>query len=111
MRQIRSEIAINPLRNREQINKRENRPQTHYDRLSLICFAGGIPGILLGFVLLCLGDAADKAHVAWKYRAFAVLFTAAVLLGCGAHFMDKSDDEKRQISKLKIERFDRNEVL
>lgn len=99
---MRERIFINPLQNRDRVNWKKNRSQKHYERLSVICFGGGLLGILLGSIMLFIFNATDKISAALQYRGVAVILIAALMLGGGAHFMDKSDDEKRRAKKLKI---------
>lgn len=108
---MRQAIYSNPLRNQDWNNRKKNQIQTRFEFLSIICFGGGLLGMLLGSLLLFIFDATDKTDATLKYRGLAVILTAFFMLGCGAHYMDKLDDEQKKTKKLRIEHRDRKEIL
>ncbi len=76
-----------------------------YHNSIALAFAGGLLLILLGFILLIIFTMFEKNDAALNYAGVGSLIAAFILFGVSAHFMDKSDENKRQYEKSRIERF------
>lgn len=96
---MRQRISTDPLQNQNRFPKKKTLTQLHYDRFGKIYLFSSVISFLLGFLQLFLFDFTDKTIEPLKYCGLIMITAAAFMLGWAVHFIDKSDDEKRQLKK------------
>lgn len=77
----------------------ENQDWAAFQTAILFAAGGGLPFGLLGFFLLIVFTVFERNNRALNYAGVGSLIFAFIFFGLTAHFMDKSDENKRRHKK------------
>lgn len=89
----------------------ENQDWTSYNASILLSMSGGLLCGLLGLLSFAIFTLSGGKNSVYNYAGIGLIFLAATMLGVGAHFMDKADDDKRRHKKSRIHEFTENKFV
>lgn len=95
----------NSLRYQTKSNSSENSGWANYTASILLSFGGGLLCGLLGILSFAFFTLSGGHNAMFNRVGMGLVIIGAIMLGFGAHFMDKSDDRKRQYKKSRVEKF------
>lgn len=95
------------LINQPKSKNTESKDWTSYDTSIALGIGGGLFFILLGFFLLVIFTFFDRNNTALNYAGVVALVVAFIFFAVSAHFMDVFEENKSQMKRAGIEKFNR----
>ncbi len=108
---MRNTTFYSPIKSQTKQTQTENQDWTSYNTSILLSMGGGFLCGLLGLLSFVVFTLSGGNTPAYNYAGIGFMFLAATMLGVGAHFMDKADENERGHKKSRIHRFKENNFI
>ena len=108
---MRNTTFYSPIKSQTKPAQTENQDWTSYNTSILLSMGGGLLCGLLGLLSFAIFTLSGGNNEVYNYIGISLLFLALTMLGVGAHFMDKADENERRHKKSRVNRFTENNFI